>query len=198
VGLVVLASLFILPLFGVDWTALAAVAGAVGLAISLSFQDLFRNFIAGIYILGERPFTLGDRITVQTTPAITGTVESIELRITTMRSEEGVLVVVPNNTLFTTPFTNHTAVDLQRDMVEVCLTTADLGAARAAINTVLAGVAGLAASPQPSITVEEATPSTLRLQVEFWTPPASARQTAPLVVEALRARFPDAEVTVLS
>src|SRR5262249_12276664 len=88
VGLIILAIVLILPSFGVDWTTLAALAGAVGIALSLAFQDLLRNFIAGIYILVERPFTLGDKITVQTAPEqITGTVQSIELRISTIRTE---------------------------------------------------------------------------------------------------------------
>ena len=198
VGITVLAILLILPLFGVDWATLAAVAGAVGLAVSLAFQDLLRNFIAGVYILGERSFTLGDKITVQTSPAITGVVQSIELRITIMRTDDGVLVVVPNNTLFSTPVTNHTAVNLQRDVVQLQLPGGDLALARTQINTVLLASEGVANSPGPSITVEEATPSSLCLRVEFWTPPAQEAIAVPLVVEALRLAFPAAEVIVIS
>ena len=88
VGLIGLAILIILPSFGVEWTTLAAVVGTAALAVSLAFQDLLRNFIAGIYILIERPFTLGDDITIQTAPEYRGTVQTIAMRVTTIRNEE--------------------------------------------------------------------------------------------------------------
>ena len=143
------AIVIILPIFGVDWTALVTLVGAVGLAVSLAFQDLLRNFIAGIYILIERPFNLGDKITVQTSPEITGTVQSIELRITTVRTEDGVLVVIPNNTLFSTPVTNHSAVNLQRDVIRLSLSNADLGGVRPRINDVLSGLPRCGRQPRP-------------------------------------------------
>src|SRR5690242_10282100 len=55
VAIYLLAAVLILPIFGVSWTALLTVLGAAGLAISLAFQDLLRNFVAGIYMLIERP-----------------------------------------------------------------------------------------------------------------------------------------------
>lgn len=198
VGLITLAIVIILPIFGVDWTALVTLVGAVGLAVSLAFQDLLRNFIAGIYILIERPFTIGDKITVQASPEIVGTVQSIELRISTLRTEDGVLVVVPNNTLFSTPITNHTAVNLQRDVIRLSLADADLNEVRPQINKVLAAFPDVAGSPGPSITVEEASPTALKLRVEFWTPPRLEATLAPQIIIALREAFPTAEVTVVS
>jgi small conductance mechanosensitive channel len=198
VGLLALAIVIILPIFGVDWTALVTLVGAVGLAVSLAFQDLLRNFIAGIYILIERPFNLGDKITVQTSPEITGTVQSIELRITTVRTEDGVLVVIPNNTLFSTPVTNHSAVNLQRDVIRLSLSNADLGGVRPRINDVLRAFPDVAGNPGPSITVEEASPTTLKLRVEFWTPPHLEATVTPQIILALRQAFPSAEITVVS
>ena len=198
VGLIVLAILTILPSFGVDWTTLVAVVGTAGLAVSLAFQDLLRNFIAGIYILIERPFTLGDDITIQTAPEIRGTVQSIEMRVTTIRTTEGQLVVVPNNTIFTTPITNYSAARLQRDMIRVSMADTDLQAVRSRINEVLKPFPAIAVSPAAAITVEEASPTTLKLRVEFWTPPDQETQAVAQVVAALRQAFPSAEVTVVS
>src|SRR5436305_3020528 len=45
VGIVFFALILILPTFGVDWTGLLTVIGTIGLAISLAFQDLLKNFI---------------------------------------------------------------------------------------------------------------------------------------------------------
>jgi small-conductance mechanosensitive channel len=198
VGLAVLAIVIILPSFGVDWTTLAAVIGAAGLAVSLAFQDLLRNFIAGIYILLERPFTLGDDITIQAAPEIRGTVQTIAMRVTTIRTEEGQIVVVPNNTIFTNPLTNHSAARLQRDVIRVSMGDTDLQAARQRINDVLRQFPVIADSPAAAITVEEASPTILKLRVEFWTPPQQETQAVAQVVAALRQAFPSAEVTVVS
>ena len=62
IAIVVFSAILILPTFGVDWTALLTLVGTAGLAISLAAQDLLRNFIAGIYILIEQPFKIGDKI----------------------------------------------------------------------------------------------------------------------------------------
>src|SRR5690242_14919926 len=51
--------------------------GFLALALSLAFQDILKNFIAGIFLLVERPFRLGDEITVDNH---TGVVEDIEMR----------------------------------------------------------------------------------------------------------------------
>lgn len=198
VGLLLLAIVLILPMFGVDWTALLTVLGAVGLAISLAFQDLLRNFIAGIYILIERPFTIGDEITIHTTPPIEGTVQTLQMRIAILQSPDGVLVVVPNNTLFSTPITNHTAVNLQRDIIRLSLGDADLNEARQHVNTVLAGFPDVASSPAPSITVEESSPTLLKLRIEFWTPPHMESSLAGQIVLSLRAAFPTADIAVVA
>src|SRR2546421_3565806 len=60
--------------------------GFLALAFSLAFQDILKNFIAGIFLLLERPFRLGDEITVDNH---TGVVENIEMRTTTLRTAEG-------------------------------------------------------------------------------------------------------------
>ena len=196
VGIVALAVAVILPLFGVSWTTLLTVVGAIGLAVSLAFQDLLRNFIAGVYLLIERPFTLGDKIQIQTDPPITGTIQTIELRITNVRTEDGLLMVVPNSTLFTTPVTNYTAASEQRSVVRVATGGGSLEEARTRINQCLAGFAAVAQSPAPSITVEEASPTVLRLRIELWTPPADTATVMPALIGALRQSFPAADVAV--
>src|SRR5690242_5139335 len=79
IGVVALGVVLMLPLFGVDTATLLTVLGVTGLAISLSLQDVLRNVVAGIYILLEQPFRIGDRITVKDA---SGMVQGIELRTT--------------------------------------------------------------------------------------------------------------------
>src|SRR5256714_141029 len=79
--------------------------GFLALAFSLAFQDILKNFIAGIFMLLERPFRLGDEITVDNH---TGIVENIEMRATTLRTNEGEQVITPNSLIYTGTIINRT------------------------------------------------------------------------------------------
>jgi len=79
--------------------------GILALAFSLAFQDILKNFIAGIFMLLERPFRLGDEITVDNH---TGIVENIEMRATTLRTSEGEQVITPNSLVYTGTIINRT------------------------------------------------------------------------------------------
>src|SRR5947208_687091 len=79
--------------------------GFLALAFSLAFQDILKNFIAGLFMLVERPFRLGDEITVDNH---TGIVENIEMRATTLRTSGGGQVITPNSLVYTGPIINRT------------------------------------------------------------------------------------------
>src|ERR1700704_848320 len=79
--------------------------GFLALALSLAFQDILKNFIAGLFMLLERPFRLGDEITVDNH---TGIVENIEMRATTLRTSEGEQVLTPNSLVYTGTIINRT------------------------------------------------------------------------------------------
>jgi len=65
----------------------------VGIVIGLSLQDILRNFFAGIWVLVERPFRIGDTIEVS---GYTGLVEEISFRTTNLRTADGRGVILPN------------------------------------------------------------------------------------------------------
>jgi small-conductance mechanosensitive channel len=77
--------------------------GIFALAFSLAFQDILKNFIAGVFLLLERPFRIGDEITVD---GHTGTVDNVEIRTTTLRTEDGEEVLIPNSLVYTETIVN--------------------------------------------------------------------------------------------
>jgi small conductance mechanosensitive channel len=105
VAFVVATVLVVLGILGVSAVSLVAVAGAVGLAFSLAVQDILKNFFAGVYLLLERPFRVGDTIQIKDQK---GVVENIGVRTTLLRTPENVLVLVPNALVFAEVVTNHT------------------------------------------------------------------------------------------
>jgi small conductance mechanosensitive channel len=96
-GVFVIGLLVALGAFGIAWTTVVALAGVFGLAASLALQDVLKNFVAGIYLLVERPFRVGEEIKVKD---FVGRVETIDVRTTALRTADGELAMVPNAILF--------------------------------------------------------------------------------------------------
>lgn len=84
----------------VGFNDLIALLGFGSVAIGFAFQDIFKNFLAGILLLLQEPFSLGDQIIVS---GFEGTVEDIALRSTQLRTYQGELIVMPNSVVFTSP-----------------------------------------------------------------------------------------------
>ena len=86
----------VLQNFGVNLSALLAILGLGGLAVSLAAKETLEDIISGFIILLDRPFQLGDRIKIQTMDAW-GDVESIGARTTRIRTLDNRLVIIPNS-----------------------------------------------------------------------------------------------------
>ena len=87
-----------LAAMGVNLGPLLASASIVGVAIGLAAQNIFKDMLNGTLILIEDQFNVGDVITVA---GLTGTVEGMTLRKTTIRGGDGTLYVVPNSQITT-------------------------------------------------------------------------------------------------
>jgi small conductance mechanosensitive channel len=112
----VVALISALVVYGVNVAVILTAAGVGTVAIGLAFQDLLRNVLAGIWLLLEQPFRLGDTITVLDQ---TGAVQNITLRTTTLRTGIGELAILPNLTVFTGIVINLTHYDTRRLTVGV-------------------------------------------------------------------------------
>ncbi len=97
VGVVVIlffAAMQILPLLGINMGPLLASAGIAGLAIGFGAQTLVHDVINGFFILVEDQYHLGDVVRIS---GVAGTVESMTLRRTVLRGEDGTLHSIPNS-----------------------------------------------------------------------------------------------------
>lgn len=88
----------VLPLFNVDLKPLLASAGVVGLGISFGAQSLFKDMLNGLFFLVEDQFNVGDVVKVA---GLTGTVEDLTLRSTTLRDGDGTQYFIPNSQIAT-------------------------------------------------------------------------------------------------
>ena len=190
VGVIVLGVLTVLPTVGVQLTAVLTALGVTGLAVSLALQDVLRNFVAGVYILLEKPFNIGDRISLR---EFAGEVQGIELRTTLLRTDAGARVIVPNSVLMTDIVTNRSLGKLQAYTVSVAGGRDLLSPGLGAYLGVLEGRRGVAAEPVPEVAVEsvEAEKSTLRLRFHA----ERGSEVVSEVVEILQRQHPDATVS---
>jgi len=79
---------------------LISMLGIGGVAIGFAFQNILQNFLAGILLLLQEPFELGDWIAVT---GLEGKVDDIQTRATIITTADGKRVVIPNAVLFTNP-----------------------------------------------------------------------------------------------
>jgi len=129
----------ILEIWGIQVAPLLAGLGLFGVAVALGAQDLFKNLIAGIFILGERRFHPGDWILV---PGIVeGTVEHIGFRTTTVRQFDKAPVYLPNAQLSDNATVNFSRMTYRRIKwvigLEYNSTSTQLKAVRERIETYL-------------------------------------------------------------
>jgi small-conductance mechanosensitive channel len=96
IGFIVL--VHVLVVLGIPATSLLASAGLVGVGIGLGAQSLFKDIINGVFILVENQFNVGDTVKVA---SLTGTVEDLSLRLTTLRDGDGTLYFIPNSQIAT-------------------------------------------------------------------------------------------------
>jgi small-conductance mechanosensitive channel len=97
-----IALLLVLSLFDFNLAPLLAGAGVVGLAVGFGAQSIVKDIITGFFIIFEDQFAVGDDVQ---TGAYRGTVESIGLRVTTIRAFTGEMFILPNSTF--TAVTNY-------------------------------------------------------------------------------------------
>lgn len=131
----ILAGLTILAVFGVPIGPLLASAGVAGLAVGLGAQTLIRDIIGGIFIVLEGQFHVGDVITVN---AISGQVESLNLRYTVLRTLDGAYVVIPNGEI---RIVQNLSRDWARAVIDVAVTPEeDVDRVVAVLRDLLAGL----------------------------------------------------------
>lgn len=151
---------------GLDLGIFLTIGGLSTLAIGLAFQDLLRNILSGILLLVERPFVIGDVITID---AITGSVQTIELRTTCIRLADGRLAVLPNLDAVSKAVINLSAYE-QRQFSVSCWVPdgADLEAAIGAARTVLQETPEAATEPPVRVLPSVEIDGGVTLQLQYW------------------------------
>ena len=112
IAFVAIGAITVLEIWGIEVAPILAGLGLIGVAVALGAQDLFRNLIAGLLIIGERRLAHGEWIKID--GGVEGTVEAIGFRSTRVRQFDKAPIYVPNSRLSDTAVVNYTRMTHRR------------------------------------------------------------------------------------
>lgn len=167
--IIVLIGIFIsLPSFHVDFGELLLIGGAASIIIGFASQRLVTSIGSGVFLIIERPVTIGDTVMIGKTE---GTIEDIRILSTTIKTYEGIYVRIPNETVFNSEITNYVANVARRFEYRVGIRYSDdAEKAIRIIHELLNSHPFVLKNPSPSIYVNELGDNAVIIMVRMWAP----------------------------
>ena len=162
-----------LDLLGINIVPFIAGAGIAGVAIGFAAKDTLSNLIAGILLILDRPFEVGDRIEVWSAPAGSATwgdVIDIGLRATKIKTTDNIVIIIPNNEIMLRDIINYTIISEKiRVRINIGIAyDANLQAAKKIIVQVAQATEWVADDPPPKVVVRNFGESAVGLQLRVW------------------------------
>lgn len=165
-GIMILAIVTALNLFGVQSNSILAVVGAAGLAVALALQSTLTNIAAGIMLIWLRPISIGEYITGD---GVAGVVVEIGLFGTRLRSTSGLYIFTPNQKLWASAITNHSREPRRRIDVKVTVPESiNIAKARRMLLKIATTDKRVLVDPAPTVFVESFSGSTVSMQLRAW------------------------------
>lgn len=156
----------VLTQFGVQTTSIIAALGGLALAVGLALQGTLSNVAAGVMILIQRPFRVGEYITAGT---VAGTVQSIGLFTTELLQLDGLYVMVPNNELWNKAVVNASRMPTRRfELVVPIAYEDDLTVAKQAMLDLASADARVLAEPAPVAFVAALADNAVKVGFRVW------------------------------
>jgi small conductance mechanosensitive channel len=170
-----------------DVTAFLAGLGILGFTIGFALQNIMQNFVSGVILLIEQPFNVGDAVELN---GYEGTVLTINLRTTEMRTFDGLIIMIPNADVLSNAITHYTRADRRRIELPVGVSYgSDPAEARQIVLEAVKSVPGFLGDPEPMAVFHTFGGSSVDMTAYFWidmskTNPLAAKDTALEFVKA--------------
>lgn len=160
---------FVMLSWEINVTGWLASAGIVGIAVGFAAKDTLANLFAGIFILADAPYKLGDFVVLE--GGERGRVTDIGMRSTRILTRDDIQITVPNAVIANAKIINETAGPYEKERVRVTVSVAygsDVDQVRAALLSCVDGVEHVCAEPTPSVRFREFGDSGLKFQLLAW------------------------------
>jgi small conductance mechanosensitive channel len=151
---------------GIDVLPLIAGLGVAGFIVGFAFQESLGNLAAGLMVLLNQPFKIGDFVEAG---GVSGVVRELNLMATTLNTPDNKLVICPNSSIWGSSIVNYSALETRRvDMVVGISYAADIADAKSKIMETLQADEQVLADPEPVVEVVEMADSSINLVVRPW------------------------------
>jgi small conductance mechanosensitive channel len=175
---------------GIQTTSFIAVIGAAGLAVGLALQGSLANFASGFLMILFRPFKVGDFIEGA---GVAGTVESLQIFTTQLRTPDNKKIIIPNSGLTGGNIVNWSATGTRRvDMVFGIGYGDDIDKAKRIITEIMASDDRILKEPAPMVALSELADSSVNFVARPWVKTGDYWGVLFDTTEAVKKRF-DAE-----
>ena len=159
---------------GINVGAALAGLGVVGLTIGFAAKDTLSNVMAGFLIFWDKPFHVGDWVSLGSNE---GQVAEITMRTTRLRTRNNTWIIIPNEAVINQVMVNHSTNGQTRLEVPVGIAyKEDIGEARRVILDAMRSVEGLMDDPAPMVVVNNLGDSSVDLLVQVWIPDAEGEK----------------------
>jgi small-conductance mechanosensitive channel len=165
--LVLVAVLVVLPLVGIDLTALSVFGGALGVGLGFGLQKIASNYISGFIILLDRSVTIGDLVTIE---KHTGRLTKMTARYVVVRALDGTEAIIPNETVITSAVINQSYTD-RKVAISMSVQVSydcDLDQAMSVLTEVAKRHARTLADPPPAVHIKAFADSGINLELAVW------------------------------
>lgn len=165
-AVVIFGSVIALQQVDFDLTAFLTGLGVLGFTVGFAIQDVSKNFVAGVLLLLEQPFDIGDAIKVAD---FAGTVITVDLRATELLTFDGKNVLIPNADVFTSPIVHYGRANRRRIELKAGVAyESDLDQVRQTAVTAISSIAGVLQDPPPQVIFDNFGPSTMDFTLYYW------------------------------
>ena len=190
-----------LQVLGIPIAPFLGGAGIAGLAISFAAKDTLSNLIAGVLLIMDRPFQVGDRIEIWSAPknsATWGDVTEIGLRATKIRTPDNIIIVIPNNEIMRRDIINYTASgdDIRLRIPIGIAYDADAKLAKRLALEVAAAVEGIRDHPAPVVITRSFGASAVNLEARVWVTARRRRDIGDRFTDRIKAMFDEHGVEI--
>ena len=167
----------------IDLTALIATAGVATIAIGFAAQTSLGNLIAGLFLLIDRPFKVGDTVEME---GRLGIVQEITLLSTLVRTFDSILVRWPNEVVLKSTILNYTRFPARRIELRVGIAYgSDIERARDALTQQVKALEVVLIEPAPEVVARSFLDSAIELEVRAWVPQTQFLAGRTAVVETV-------------
>ena len=160
-------ALIALNIVDIPLTAFAFMGGAMAVGIGFGMQNIFNNLISGFIVIFSRPFKVNDIVEVAGTQGI---VEDIGSRSTTIKTWDGLDVVLPNRYFLENSVTNWTGTDLKkREILKISVSyDADTRQVERILLDVVGGHSQVLKNPAPFVIFKDFGDNGLDFEIYYW------------------------------